>query len=128
MTVKVEVDHNEDQLIRRMKSKILLADRMLLEDIHRESRYNTPLSRGLPSDGDLREQVKKQIIGDVAMITWNVPYASYQERGKRFDGSHIVKHYTTPGTGPWFAKNAVKKVVTARNIKKYLNFGSTYRP
>ena len=128
MEVKIEVDHNEPQLMNMMKSKILLANRMLLEDIHRESRYNTPMSRGLPSDGDLREQVRKQVTGNQGIITWTVPYASYQERGKRFDGSHVVRNYTTPGTGKEFAKNAVKQAVTLNNIRKYLSFGSTYRP
>ena len=32
-----------------------------------------------------------------------VAYASYQERGMRSDGSHVVKKYSTPGTGKgWF--------------------------
>lgn len=32
-------------------------------------------------------------------------YAAYQERGMRKDGTHIVKNYTTLGTGPhWFQK------------------------
>lgn len=27
-----------------------------------------------------------------------IPYAMYQERGMRADGTHVVRHYTTPGT------------------------------
>ena len=33
-------------------------------------------------------------------ITYASPYASYQYRGMRKDGTHVVKRYTTPGTGP----------------------------
>jgi hypothetical protein len=30
-------------------------------------------------------------------------YAAYQERGMRYDGSHVIRKYTTPGTGKgWF--------------------------
>lgn len=29
-------------------------------------------------------------------------YASYQHRGMRRDGSHVVRHYTTAGTGKHF--------------------------
>lgn len=27
-----------------------------------------------------------------------IPYAMYQERGMRADGTHVVRNYTTPGT------------------------------
>lgn len=36
----------------------------------------------------------------------DVPYAAYQERGMRRDGSHKVRHYTTPGTGAHYLRNA----------------------
>lgn len=35
-------------------------------------------------------------------------YAAYQERGRRADGSHVVKKYTKPGTGKNFFKIAGK--------------------
>lgn len=41
----------------------------------------------------------------------SVPYAAYQERGMRADGSHIVRHYTTPGTGKDYLKNAFDSVI-----------------
>ena len=33
------------------------------------------------------------------------------------NGTHVVKNYTTPGTGKDFAKNAVKK--TLKQVKKF---------
>ncbi len=41
-------------------------------------------------------------------------YSAYQERGARADGSHIVKHYTTPGTSAGWFKRAIDSVVKNR--------------
>lgn len=48
-----------------------------------------------------------------------VAYAAYQERGMRADGSHKVRHYTTPGTGAHFLKNA-GDTVAKQGIRTYL--------
>lgn len=122
---KAVITHNEKYVMNHLGSKIKLANRLMLEDIHRESRFKTPMSKGLPTDGDLREQVKKTVKDNSGIIEWTVPYAQYQERGKRRDGSHVVKHYTTPGTGKAFAKNAVKEVVTEKTLRKYF-FGRAF--
>jgi len=37
-------------------------------------------------------------------ITYESPYARYQYYGVRQDGTHEVRHYTTPGTGPYWDK------------------------
>lgn len=37
-------------------------------------------------------------------ITYESPYARYQYYGMRDDGTHVVKNYTTPGTGPYWDK------------------------
>ena len=37
-------------------------------------------------------------------ITYESPYAKYQYFGIREDGTHKVKHYTTPGTGTYWDK------------------------
>lgn len=39
-------------------------------------------------------------------IQVETPYAAYQEAGKRKDGTHIVKKYTTPNTGKGFLRKA----------------------
>jgi hypothetical protein len=36
-------------------------------------------------------------------------YAAYQERGMRADGSHVVRHYSTSGTGAHWFKDAIDK-------------------
>lgn len=35
-------------------------------------------------------------------ITYEMPYAVYQYYGMREDGSRVVSHWTTPGTGPYW--------------------------
>lgn len=40
-------------------------------------------------------------------ITYESPYAKYQYYGQREDGTHKVKNYTTPGTGPYWDKRMV---------------------
>lgn len=48
-----------------------------------------------------------------------VPYAAYQERGMRADGTHVVVNYTTPGTGSRYLRNAAESVLN-EGIGKYL--------
>lgn len=43
--------------------------------------------------------------------TLSDPYAPYQERGSRKDGSYKVRNYTTAGTGKDFLKNAANNVI-----------------
>lgn len=46
-------------------------------------------------DGNLR----KNTMVTANAIYYLSPYAEYQYRGRRKDGSHVVRKYTTPGTG-----------------------------
>ena len=113
----VEVIHHEQAVSNRVKSRMMIALRLIGEDVKQESTFKTPKLHGylrdncrvVPTSGKMETQ-----------IIWSEPYAQYQERGMRYDGSHIVKHYTTPGTGKEFAKNAVKKVVTAERLANYM--------
>ena len=57
----------------------------------------------LESAGDLRTIVDIQ----PDSITYEVPYARYQYYGVRDDGTHQVKNYTTPGTGPYWDRRMV---------------------
>lgn len=45
----------------------------------------------------------------------NKEYASYQEAGQRKDGTHIVKNYTTAGTGPHWFQDAIDKTWNNRD-------------
>ena len=54
-------------------------------------------------------------------ITYMSPYASYQYYGKRKDGSHVVKHYTTAGTGPYWDER-MKSAEIDEVIKEVQNY------
>ena len=98
-----------------------IAIRMMMEDVHTMSTPITPKSAP-PDGGSLRASVTKQMPYPlVGIMTWNVPYAQYQERGMRADGSYVVKHYTTPGTHAHFVEESVEKVV--QKIPTYLRMG-----
>lgn len=80
--------------------------RVATENILTNAKPNTPKKLG-----NLSRDVLRRVNGLHAEIEWRKVYAQYQERGRRADGSRVVKKYTTPGTGPHFAENAVKKVI-----------------
>ena len=72
-----------------------------------------PRSAG-STGGSLREIVD---LSNPEYIVYEMPYARYQYYGMRQDGSHVVKSYTTPGTGPYWDKKMWnvegKKIVEA---------------
>lgn len=77
----------------------------------------------IPTDGEnmLRDagRIEKPADGERDLV-WDNVYAGYQWFGARADGTHEVKHYTTPGTGKaWVdeakAANKEKWDQTAQN-------------
>lgn len=56
----------------------------------------------IPDDGEhtLRDigRIEKVDTGERDLV-WSNVYAAYQWYGMRVDGTHVVEHYTTPGTG-----------------------------
>ncbi len=53
--------------------------------------------------GNLRRTVDLQ----TNTITYKMPYAHYQYIGMREDGSHVIRHWTIPGTGPYWDRRMV---------------------
>ena len=91
--------------------------RLACDAIDAEANPKTPKKAGF-----LRRGVIKTVTGLRGKLEWRTDYAEYQERGSRKDGSNKVKNYTTPGTGPHYAENAVKKIVgDASRIMKMAN-------
>lgn len=104
--MSVKIEHRENSIITALKFKVAIANRLIIEDIHRTSLHNTPMV-----SSKLRRNVTKTVVSETytGTIIWRQPYSSYQERGSRAEGPpHVVRNYTTPGTGKDFAKNAVK--------------------
>ena len=77
--------------------------RMVVDEIDKEAFYKTPKDQG-----ELRKNLRKRVLGLKGEIVWRSKYAVAQERGYT---TGPVRRYTTPGTGPHFAENAVRKVV-----------------
>lgn len=85
----------------------------MANDLMVNSIPKTPLKSGA-----LRRNRRKSNVSDTEVrVQWLQPYASYQERGRRYDGSHVVRGYTTPGTGRQFVANALSPI--KRNSRGY---------
>lgn len=69
-------------------------------------------------EGNLRINVDVQD----KYIIYESPYASYQYYGMRQDGSHKVKNYTTPGTGPYWDKRmwSADKDKVIKEVQDYI--------
>lgn len=97
--MSVKFKDNTQRVIFDTDQATNLALRYMLDGIDEKAFPKTPKDRG-----NLRKDILKQVIGKKGTITWNKKYAIYQEK-KQF------KNYSTPGTGPKFAENAVKNVM-----------------
>lgn len=55
-------------------------------------------------------------------ITYESPYAEYQYYGMRKDGTHVVRNYTTPGTGPYWDKKmkSVEMQDVVKEVQDYI--------
>lgn len=85
--------------------------RQMLEDTWLKATPITPMSNQA-SRGHLRAAVNRRMIdAKSGYIEWLAPYASYQDRGMRADGTRVVKNYTTPGTHARFASESVANVL-----------------
>ena len=93
-------------------ANIPLALRFMLENTHSLARPNTP-----KDTGDLRENVMKTVVGRRGIISWRMEYAIYQENNQ-------YTNYTTTGTGPHFAENAV--VETVDNADEFFKKARVY--
>lgn len=51
---------------------------------------------------ELSASFKKVESGKELVFGYDVPYAAYNERGQRADGSHKIRNRTPPGKDKWF--------------------------
>lgn len=97
--MSVKIKDNTAQINIEMQHGIPVAIRLMLEDIEREANPKTPRR-----EGGLRKSIRRTVVGPHGEIEWAKEYAVFQEKKQ-------YQNYTTPGTGPHFAENAVRKVV-----------------
>lgn len=77
------------------------------------------MDKYVPQDnGELRTVVDIQ----PNSITYESNYAKYQYYGMRKDGTHVVKNYTTPGTGPYWDKRMISAEMqdVVKEVQKYV--------
>ena len=106
MSVKITDNHPKIQA--STSQAVNLALRFMVDAIDKQAFRKTPKDQG-----ELRKNILKNVSGHSAFIKWKSEYAAYQERGYT---SGPVRRYTTPGTGPHFAENAVDKVTSQANV------------
>lgn len=97
MTVIIHDNTNEVLKTLDQKSNIFL--RMASDEVVKISIPNTP-----KKTGRLRMDIVKQVLGLKGKIVWGKNYGVFQEL-KQF------KKYSTPGTGPHFAENAINAMI-----------------
>lgn len=117
----VKVEDNTQVVKDDINVAAALTIRLMLNDIHSLSTPVTPLR-----ENALRTSVIEYMPSSTkGIITWEVPYAGVQEKGYRTNpstGERIYfRNYTTPGTGPHYAEDSVKKVMA--NADKYMQQG-----
>lgn len=96
--MSVEINDNTVTYKNQMSLNANLALRFITDAIQQTANPKTPKRLG-----NLRNDTVKQVVGLHGTIEWRKRYAGYQETKQ-------YKHYTTPGTGPHYAENAVKTV------------------
>lgn len=105
-----------------------IAKRLGIEKGGRANAYLTNLcykkmDRFVPmSAKDSQGSLRSNVDITTKSITYQSPYARYQYFGQRADGSHIVKNYTTAGTGPYWDQKmlSVEKKYIIEKVNKYI--------
>jgi hypothetical protein len=109
--VKVRVDNREarkmlDELRRFTLDFQAHVNKERAEVTHRRAEPRVP-----KLNNDLRKSAKVTAIGKGDyMLIYKKPYAQYQERGKRADGTRIIRKWTTPGTGTNYASGTLERL------------------
>ena len=104
--------------LEKIKKKLKIDDNGQAQAFLTETCYKH-MDKYVPMDlGNLRTIVDIR----TNSITYESPYASYQYYGKRKDGSHKVKHYTTPGTGHHWDRRMIsaEKDNVIKEVQKFI--------
>jgi hypothetical protein len=118
MAGKVTIKDNSATWLRMQLVNLDVATRAMADATVKTSKVTAPLLNG-PLRNSSRIERNGPLNYSAVYGGGSVQYAAYQERGMRKDGSHKVRHYTTPGTGAHFLRNA-GDVTAKQGIKAYL--------
>lgn len=100
----VRITDNTTSVENAITQKASIFLRELTDTIITNSTPKTPMK-----SGHLRREVLKQVLGLHGTVKWVVNYAAWQEDNQ-------YKKYTTPGTGPHFAQDAVEAAVKDTDV------------
>ena len=105
--MSVKVTDNTNNVVNTINAKANIFLRTFADVVLKTSQPKTP-KRG----GFLRRDVLRQVLGLKGKIEWRKSYAAKME-------TRQFRHYTTPGTGPHYAENAIKDSISkSRTIAK----------
>lgn len=91
---------------KKRKSLFDVAVGRMAKDIVQIGKIRVPFK-----SGDLQQSLEWKKEGLLKhKVVADTEYAAYQERGRRRDGSHVVRKYTTPNTGAHYLRDAGEKV------------------
>lgn len=116
--IKVVVKDSSKELLKLTQMNVKNALKAMADATDQRAKMLAPML-----SGELRTSstVSQDDNGYTAIVRFGngIEYAAYQERGMRYDGTHIVRNYTTAGTGPQYLHNAGESV-KKEGIKNYL--------
>lgn len=111
----VKVKDNSTSALKKADKQMNLVLSAITSDVYRLSQQQVPVSEGgghLQSSGQI-------VPGHLRYsIKYNKEYASYQHRGMRRDGTHVVRNYTYPGKKSHFLSDPADTIL--RNKESYL--------
>lgn len=119
MAARFELNHA--QIKSRFKLKSISAAKAVADAILHDSEPFVPKQQGTMRDtgrvevtldeqgGELRRGGHVEDMPDGAAVVWDTVYAAYQWYGCWPDGTHVVKHHTTPGTVTQWVYKAMRK-------------------
>jgi len=97
--MSVRITDNTSKILNETKIKANVFLRLMTDEVVNESTPKTP-----KKSGRLRSDITKSVLALKGKIVWGKKYAAKQETTQ-------FKNYTTAGTGPHYAENAVRKAV-----------------
>lgn len=95
--MKVDIKDNTQFVLNFINIRGSIFLRNMMDEIEREADPKTP-----KKTGRLRMDKIKQVLGLHGKMRWGKDYAVFQEVKK-------FRNYTTSGTGPHYAENAMRK-------------------
>lgn len=122
ITYTVEEKDNTSQVLVQSDIAADMALAHMAQDVEIMAKQHVPVSNTKASGnrrgggGHLQSSIRHRKGGRlVYFVEADKIYAAYQERGMRKDGTHVVRRYSTPGTGKNWFQNAIAKAEKDRD-------------